>query len=82
LAETAVVVLPAAAAGQALAWLLLPEARAWPSLAASAAGAALACLALPVRAALAHRTPRVHEARPAPGPAPPDPPPPPRRAGP
>ncbi|PKR42998.1 FtsX-like permease family protein [Streptomyces sp. EAG2] len=63
LAETAVVVLPAAAAGQALAWLLLPEARAWPSLAASAAVAALACLALPVRAALAHRTPRVHEAR-------------------
>ncbi|SCD55354.1 putative ABC transport system permease protein, partial [Streptomyces sp. IgraMP-1] len=51
LAETAVVVLPAAAAGQALAWLLLPEARAWPSLAASAAVAALACLALPVRAA-------------------------------
>ncbi|MFH9206458.1 ABC transporter permease [Streptomyces albidoflavus] len=63
LAETAVVVLPAAAAGQALAWLLLPEARAWPSLAASAAVAALACLALPVRAAFAHRTPRVHEAR-------------------
>ncbi|MGA5574218.1 ABC transporter permease [Streptomyces koyangensis] len=63
LAETAVVVLPAAAAGQALAWLLLPEARAWLSLAASAAVAALACLALPVRAALAHRTPRVHEAR-------------------
>ncbi|MGW9380269.1 ABC transporter permease [Streptomyces albidoflavus] len=63
LAETAVVVLPAAAAGQALAWLLLPGARAWPSLAASAGVAALACLALPVRAALAHRTPRVHEAR-------------------
>ncbi|MFE6715974.1 ABC transporter permease [Streptomyces albidoflavus] len=63
LAETAVVVLPAAAAGQAVAWLLLPEARAWPSLAASASVAALACLALPVRAALAHRTPRVHEAR-------------------
>ncbi|MEU2958004.1 ABC transporter permease family protein [Streptomyces albidoflavus] len=63
LAETAVVVLPAAAAGQALAWLLLPGARAWPSLAASAAVAALACLGLPVRAALAHRTPRVHEAR-------------------
>ncbi|MGW9675777.1 ABC transporter permease [Streptomyces koyangensis] len=63
LAETAVVVLPAAAAGQALAWLLLPEARAWLSLAASAAVAALACLALPVRAVLAHRTPRVHEAR-------------------
>ncbi|WP_436736888.1 ABC transporter permease [Streptomyces sp. BBFR102] len=63
LAETAVVVLPAAAAGQALAWLLLPDARAWPSLAASATVAVLACLALPVHAALAHRTPRVHEAR-------------------
>ncbi|MFD5181928.1 ABC transporter permease [Streptomyces sp. NPDC058372] len=63
LAETAVVALPAAAAGQALAWLLLPEASAWPSLAASAAVAATACLALPVRAALAHRTSRVHEVR-------------------
>ncbi|MFB6597414.1 FtsX-like permease family protein [Streptomyces diastaticus] len=63
LAETAVVALPAAAAGQALAWLLLPEARAWPSSAASAAVAALVCLALPVRAVLTHRRPRVHEAR-------------------
>lgn len=63
LAETAVIALPAAGAGLAAAWLLLPGARPGHSLAAAAAVAALACLALPLRAAAAHRTVRVHTGR-------------------
>src|SRR5690606_1542018 len=63
LAETAVIALPAAGAGLAAAWLLLPAARPGHSLAAAAAVAALACLALPLRAAAAHRTVRVHTGR-------------------
>ncbi|GHB69374.1 membrane protein [Streptomyces xanthochromogenes] len=58
LAESAVVVVPAAALGLLLAVLAVPEGRFGPALAATAGVAALGCLALPVRAALTHRTVR------------------------
>ncbi|MGW1372710.1 hypothetical protein ACWD6P_00300 [Streptomyces sp. NPDC002446] len=56
-AETGVVALPAAAAGGALALLLTPGERVWPSLAAAAAAGLLGTLALPLRAAAAHHRP-------------------------
>ncbi|MFD8193958.1 FtsX-like permease family protein [Streptomyces wuyuanensis] len=55
LAESAVPVLPAAAAGCALAFLLLPEGRPLPALPASAAVALVGCAALPLHAAFLHR---------------------------
>ncbi|MFB7742416.1 FtsX-like permease family protein [Streptomyces sp. NPDC056132] len=58
LAESTVVVVPAAALGLLLAVLALPEGRFGPAIAAAAGVAALGCLALPVRAALTHRTVR------------------------
>ncbi|MFE1579632.1 FtsX-like permease family protein [Streptomyces fradiae] len=63
LGETAVPVLPAAAAGCALAFAALPEGRALPSVWAAAAVAVVACGALPARAAFAHRRVRVHGGR-------------------
>ncbi|WP_407286596.1 hypothetical protein [Streptomyces sp. BP-8] len=60
-AETAVVALPAAAAGGGLALVLLPGERVWPSLAAAAGAGLLGTLALPLRAAAAHRRPRPTE---------------------
>ncbi|MFI9819122.1 FtsX-like permease family protein [Streptomyces sp. NPDC052013] len=63
LAETAVVVVPAAGAGLAAAWFLLPDARPAHAVAAAATVAVLACLALPLRAVAAHRAVRVHAAR-------------------
>ncbi|RCH68538.1 ABC transporter permease [Streptomyces sp. SDr-06] len=57
-AESAVVVVPAAALGLLLAVLAVPHGRLGPALAAAAGVAALGCLALPVRAALTHRTVR------------------------
>ncbi|GGU34945.1 FtsX-like permease family protein [Streptomyces violascens] len=58
LAESAVVVVPAAALGLLLAVLAVPHGRLGPALAAAGGVAALGCLALPVRAALTHRTVR------------------------
>ncbi|MEU3501991.1 FtsX-like permease family protein [Streptomyces hundungensis] len=55
-AESAVVVVPAAALGLLGAVLAVPGGRLWPALAAACAVAALGSLALPVRAALTHRT--------------------------
>ncbi|MFF0448128.1 FtsX-like permease family protein [Streptomyces sp. NPDC004609] len=63
LAETAVPVVPAAAAGCAAAFLLVPEGRPLPPLLASAAVALTACAALPLRAAFLHRGPRPHGER-------------------
>lgn len=63
LAETAVVAVPAAGAGLALALLALPGARPAYAVAAAGAVALLACLALPLRAVAAHRAVRVHTAR-------------------
>ncbi|MFJ9700716.1 FtsX-like permease family protein [Streptomyces fradiae] len=63
LGETAVPVLPAAAAGCALAFAAVPEGRALPSVWAAAAVAVVACGALPARAAFAHRRVRVHGGR-------------------
>lgn len=60
-AETAVVALPAAAAGGGLALLLMPGERVLPSLAAAAGAGLLGSLALPLRAAAAHRRPRPAE---------------------
>ncbi|MEV6548122.1 FtsX-like permease family protein [Streptomyces sp. NPDC051597] len=57
-AETAVVALPSAALGLALAVLTVRGGRLGPALLAAAAVAAVACLALPVRATAAHRTVR------------------------
>ncbi|MEU2110196.1 FtsX-like permease family protein [Streptomyces sp. NPDC019507] len=63
LAESAVPVLPAAAAGCALAFLLLPAGRPLPALPASAAVALVGCAALPLRAAFLHRRLRLHGQR-------------------
>ncbi|MFG3497396.1 FtsX-like permease family protein [Streptomyces sp. NPDC047928] len=63
LAEVAVPVLPAAALGCALAFVLVPDGRPLPALVASGAVAVVACAALPLRAAYAHRRPRVHGER-------------------
>ncbi|MEU9119430.1 FtsX-like permease family protein [Streptomyces sp. NPDC048506] len=60
-AETAVVALPAAAAGGGLALLLVPGERVLPSLLAAAGTGLLGTLALPLRAAAAHRRPRPAE---------------------
>ncbi|MFD9795907.1 FtsX-like permease family protein [Streptomyces sp. NPDC059070] len=57
-AETAVVVLPAAALGLGLAVLVIRSGRLGPALLAVAVVAAVSTLALPVRAMLAHRTVR------------------------
>ncbi|GGQ00912.1 FtsX-like permease family protein [Streptomyces roseolilacinus] len=63
LGETAVPVLPAAAAGCAAAFAAVPEGRALPSLLAAGAVALVACGALPARAAFAHRRVRSHGER-------------------
>ncbi|MFJ9863409.1 FtsX-like permease family protein [Streptomyces sp. NPDC101165] len=63
LAETAVVAVPAGAAGLAAALLLFPGARTGPAVAAALAVTLTACAALPLRAALAHRAVRVTAAR-------------------
>ncbi|GAA3378124.1 FtsX-like permease family protein [Streptomyces sannanensis] len=63
LAEVAVPVLPAAALGCALAFVLVPDGPPLPSLLASAAVALVACAALPLRAAYLHRRPRLHGER-------------------
>lgn len=63
LAETAVVALPAGAAGLAVAVLALPSARLAPAVAAAAAVVLLSCAALPVRAAFRHAVVRVHTPR-------------------
>ncbi|MFB6438090.1 FtsX-like permease family protein [Streptomyces sp. NPDC056411] len=56
-AESAVVALPAAAAGGGLALLVTPGEQALPSLLAAAGTGLLGTLALPLRAAVAHRRP-------------------------
>ncbi|MER6626856.1 FtsX-like permease family protein [Streptomyces sp. NPDC000987] len=63
LAETAVVALPAGAVGLAVALLALPGGRPLPAVAAAATVTVAACAAFPLRAALAHRTVRVHDGR-------------------
>ncbi|CAL9461992.1 hypothetical protein SUDANB176_02660 [Streptomyces sp. enrichment culture] len=63
LAETAVVAVPAAALGLAVAVLALRGGRPAYSVAAAGAVALLACAALPLRAVVAHRAVRVHSAR-------------------
>ncbi|MFD5099780.1 ABC transporter permease, partial [Streptomyces albidochromogenes] len=63
LGESAVLAVPAAMAGWALAALLVPDGRAVPAALASGAVALLACCALPLRAVYVHRTPRVHGGR-------------------
>ncbi|CAL9311743.1 FtsX-like permease family protein [Streptomyces sp. SudanB25_2051] len=63
LGETAVPVLPAAAAGCALAFAAVPGGRALPSLLAAAAVAVVSCGALPLRAAFTHRQVGVHGER-------------------
>ncbi|MFE0177809.1 FtsX-like permease family protein [Streptomyces sp. NPDC059002] len=63
LAETSVVVVPAAGVGLLLAVLAVPHARVAPSLWAAAGVCVLACAVLPVRTAFAHRRPRVHAER-------------------
>ncbi|MER7487727.1 FtsX-like permease family protein [Streptomyces sp. NPDC126497] len=63
LAETAVVAEPAAALGQAAAHLAVRDARPGYAVAAAGAVALLGCLSLPLRAAVAHRSVRVHGAR-------------------
>lgn len=63
LAETAVVALPAAAAGLLLAVLTVDEARLLPAVLGASAVALLACAVLPVRAVVAHRRPRAHTER-------------------
>lgn len=63
LAETAVPVLPATAAGWGLAVLLTPEGRLPASVLAAVGVAVLGCGALPVRAAILHRRPRLHGER-------------------
>ncbi|KUN83401.1 hypothetical protein AQJ66_19005, partial [Streptomyces bungoensis] len=59
LAETAVVAVPAGAAGLVAALLLVPAGRAGYAVAAALAVTLAACAALPLRAALAHRTVRL-----------------------
>ncbi|MBM9621541.1 FtsX-like permease family protein [Streptomyces zhihengii] len=63
LAETAVVAVPAAALGLALAVLAVDDARTGYAVAAAAAVAAVACAALPVRAVVGHRVPLAHGGR-------------------
>ncbi|MET7349563.1 ABC transporter permease [Streptomyces mirabilis] len=63
LAETAVVAVPAAAAGLLLAVLTVDEARLLPAVLGASAVALLACAVLPVRAVVAHRRPRAHAER-------------------
>ncbi|MFD3523668.1 ABC transporter permease [Streptomyces sp. NPDC058653] len=63
LAETAVVVVPAAAVGLLLAVLTVPEARLAPAVGAAGGAALLACAALPLRAVTAHRRPRARGGR-------------------
>jgi putative ABC transport system permease protein len=63
LAETAVVVLPAATAGLLLAVVLVRQARTGPAVLCVAAVAVVACFALPLRAVVAHRRPQVHGER-------------------
>ncbi|MFF2933656.1 ABC transporter permease [Streptomyces mirabilis] len=63
LAETAVVAVPAAAAGLLLAVLTVDEARLPPAVLGASAVALLACAVLPVRAVVAHRRPRAHAER-------------------
>ncbi|MEU0371490.1 FtsX-like permease family protein [Streptomyces sp. NPDC006283] len=58
LAETAVVALPAAAAGLLLAVLVVDEARLLPAVVGAGAVALAACAALPLRAVVQHRKPR------------------------
>ncbi|MET9361957.1 ABC transporter permease [Streptomyces sp. NPDC006632] len=58
LAESAVVVIPAAGIGLLLAVLVVPNGRLGPALAAACGVAVLGCLALPLRAAAAHRSVR------------------------
>ncbi|WP_345671050.1 FtsX-like permease family protein [Streptomyces similanensis] len=62
-AETAVVAVPAGALGLGAALLAVAAARAAWSVAAATAVTAVACAALPLRAALAHRTVRLHAPR-------------------
>ncbi|MEU3598548.1 FtsX-like permease family protein [Streptomyces sp. NPDC006798] len=57
-AETSVPAVPAAVAGGALAIVLVPEGRLWPSVLAVVLVTVVACGALPARAALEHRRPR------------------------
>ena len=63
LAETAVVAVPAGAAGLALALFAVPHGRWQPAALGAAAVVVLACLALPVRAAVALRRVQVGGAR-------------------
>ncbi|MFI2640209.1 FtsX-like permease family protein [Streptomyces sp. NPDC018610] len=63
LAETAVVAVPAGALGLGTALLAVPDGRVARSVAAAAAVTAVGCAALPLRAALAHRTVRLHAPR-------------------
>lgn len=63
LAETAVVAVPAAAAGLLLAVLAVDEARLGPAVLGASAVALLACAVLPVRAVVAHRRPRANAER-------------------
>ncbi|MFQ6146274.1 ABC transporter permease [Streptomyces seoulensis] len=62
-AETAVVAVPAGALGLGAALFAVPGGRAAWSVAAATAVTAAACAALPLRAALAHRTVRLHAPR-------------------
>lgn len=62
-AEAAVVAVPAAAAGCALALAAVPHGPARPAVLGAAAVAVLACAALPVRALVAHRRVRLHSER-------------------
>jgi putative ABC transport system permease protein len=59
LGETTAVAVPAAAAGTLLALVLVPSGRTAPAVLLGAATAAAASLALPLRAAAAHRRPRL-----------------------
>ncbi|MFG3150730.1 FtsX-like permease family protein [Streptomyces sp. NPDC048219] len=63
LAETSVAAVPAGALGLAAALLALPGPRAVPAVAAAVAVTVVGCAALPLRAAVAHRTVRVHDGR-------------------
>ncbi|MCG8968230.1 FtsX-like permease family protein [Streptomyces sp. CL12-4] len=63
LAETSVAAVPAGAVGLAAALLALPGARLVPAVAAAVAVTVVGCAALPLRAAVAHRTVRVHGGR-------------------
>ncbi|WP_326612893.1 ABC transporter permease [Streptomyces scopuliridis] len=60
LAETAVIALPASAAGLLLAVVAVDEARPLPAVYGATAVALLACATLPVRAVFLHRRPRAH----------------------